>query len=254
MEFLILPSTGFAESRLQFLASYVINGQIAIDAGAVGCGLELSDQKRITDVFLSHSHLDHIATLPIFLDNVYEEGPDCVIVHGLEETLATVRQNILNDRIWPDFVALSSEESPFLKLNVIQPRTSISIAGVTIEPIELIHTVPTVGFVIDSGGAKIALISDTAPSDQLLETLLQIPNLNAIFLECSFPNQLEWLAQRSKHFSTQSFERFARSFPESVRIIAVHVKPAWYDVTTEELQSPGRGNIEIGRIGVSYHF
>jgi phosphoribosyl 1,2-cyclic phosphodiesterase len=72
-------------SDLQFLVSFLINDEVAIDAGAIGLLADLQRQQRVRHVFITHEHLDHIATLPIFLENVYEPGPDSVEVLALDE-------------------------------------------------------------------------------------------------------------------------------------------------------------------------
>lgn len=242
------------EAQHQYLVSYVVNDSVAIDAGSVGFGLSLPAQRRITDVILSHCHLDHVASLPIFLDNVYQHGPQCVNVHGSDQTLAVLQQDMFNDRIWPDFVSLSTPASPFLKLNSIFGLVPVTIGKLRITPLPLVHIVPTYGFVIEDESSAVAIVSDTYHGSSVWPYLAKVPNLRAVLLECSFPDQLDWLADRALHLTPCSFAAEARYVPPSVRVVAIHIKPAWYDPVVAELQALGLPNLEIGQVGVEYHF
>jgi glyoxylase-like metal-dependent hydrolase (beta-lactamase superfamily II) len=116
----LLPSSVGASGMLQFSQSVLINDYTAIDAGSVGCLVPLERQQLIRDVFLSHSHLDHIGSLPFFLDNVYRPVPECPRILASAATFASLRSDVFNDRIWPDFVRLSREETPFLRLQELR--------------------------------------------------------------------------------------------------------------------------------------
>ena len=50
--------------------SFLINHNILIDAGTGVGDLTLEEMRRIDHVFLTHSHLDHVAALPLMLDSV----------------------------------------------------------------------------------------------------------------------------------------------------------------------------------------
>lgn len=243
-----------AESRLQYLVSYLVNDRVAIDAGCLGFGLPLAAQKQVTDVFLSHCHMDHVASLPIFLDNVYEYGPDCVTVHGSDQTLATLQQDLLNNRIWPDFISLSTPASPFLKLNPLTELQPTAVGNMRITPLSLMHVVPTFGFLIEDDSAAVAVISDTHHGLEIWRHLATVPNLQAVFLECSFPNELDWLADKALHLIPLSFSAEVRQLPSTVRFIAIHIKPAWYDAIVDELQALQISNVEISNVGVEYQF
>jgi cAMP phosphodiesterase len=254
VKFQAVPSGMQAESQYQYLVSYIVDEHIAIDAGSLGFGLSLFEQKQITDVFLSHCHLDHTASLAIFLDNVYQAGPDCVTVHGNSHALAALQTDILNDRIWPDFVSLSTPESPFLRLSELSPLKPVSVAGLTVTPVELKHVIPTFGFIVSNAAVSIAVISDTHHGTGVLSVVGKIPNLKAVFLECSFPNQLDWLADKSLHLIPRTFAAEIRLLPKGTRIIAIHIKPAWHDLVVTELRTLGLSNIEIGEVGKVYEF
>ena len=82
-----------------------MNDVVAFDAGPLGLLADLAKQERVRHVFLTHEHLDHIATLPILLENVYSPGPDCVELLGLPDVLDFIHRDIFNGRVWPDFFA-----------------------------------------------------------------------------------------------------------------------------------------------------
>lgn len=243
-----------AETRYQYLVSYVVNDHIAIDAGCLGFGYPLEWQKQVTDLFLTHCHLDHVASLPIFLDNVYEYGPECVRVHGSATTLQVLQQDMLNDRLWPDFVQLSTPASPFLTLHPLAEYTTVTVSRTRVTALPLTHVVPVYGYLIEDEQSAVAVISDTHHGSGVWEYLSRVPNLRAVLLECSFPNRLGWLADKAHHLVPESFAAEVRQLPSMVRVIAIHIKPAWYDPTVSELMALGLPNVEISQVGVDYHF
>ena len=87
-----LPSTVGTLATKQFCISAVINDTIAIDAGSIGLLWPVERQMQIQQIFLSHSHLDHVASLPLFLDNIYRRGPDCPSVYACEATIKCLRE------------------------------------------------------------------------------------------------------------------------------------------------------------------
>ena len=74
MKVQLLPSTfdesGKASSR-QHLPCFVIDDVVAIDAGSLAMACTDQQRANIRDIVLSHAHLDHIAGLPLFIDDLY---------------------------------------------------------------------------------------------------------------------------------------------------------------------------------------
>ena len=62
----LLPSS-LPPTEAQFLVSFLVNDTVTIDAGPLGLLSDLRKQERVRHVFLTHEHIDHIATLPILL-------------------------------------------------------------------------------------------------------------------------------------------------------------------------------------------
>ena len=94
--------------------SLLLDDDILIDAGTGVCDLSLDAMAKIDWVFLTHSHLDHILSLPLLLDSVGAKRSKPVHVYGLPETVATLKQHIFNGKIWPDFSVIPTAEKPFM--------------------------------------------------------------------------------------------------------------------------------------------
>ena len=249
-----LPSTVGTPAAKQFGISALVDDTIAIDAGTIGLLWPIDRQMKIKHVFLSHSHLDHVASLPLFLDNIYKPGPDCPSVYACDASEKCLREDIFNDRLWPDFLRLSEEESPFLKLHTLKQEVPVRLPGLTVTPVPLKHVVPTMGFILQDSVSAIAIVSDTGPSERIWELLAAIENLRAVILDCSFPNSHRWLADKSGHLCPELFEKEIHDLPDSVRIIAYHLKPCFFDEIARELKLIPRANLEIGVPGREYNF
>lgn len=252
MKIRILPSAP-NNSLHQFAATYVVNDTVVIDAGCIGFA-PLAEQRRVRHVVLSHAHLDHVNSLPIFLDNVYQSGSDVVSVYGSEHVLTALREHFFNDQIWPDLCRLSREETPFLKLVLISDYEPIQCDGLTVRPVPLNHVIPTNGFVLSDEHSSVAFVSDTGPTDRIWEVCNQTDNLKAVFLEAAFPNSMQWLADKAQHLTPELFAAEARKLNRNLPLIAVHIKPCWYDTVAEELKALAIDNLAPGNSDQVYEF
>lgn len=252
----IVPSSVGESCRHQILATYLINDVVAIDAGVLGLLSPLAAQRQVRHVFLSHSHLDHMATLPIFIDNVYLHGPECPTVWSSPLTQQTLQQDIFNDRLWPDMIRLSGEESPFLKLETLTPEQPVEVEGLRITPIELQHVVPTFGFLVEELATKAAVlfVSDTGPTERIWEIANQTPGLKGVFLEASFPNSMRWLADKAAHLTPELFRDELAKLKQSVPVHVIHVKLAFESQILAELQALQLPNLAIAEPGATLDF
>lgn len=126
--------------------SFLIGDSILLDAGTGVGDLTLEEMGKIDHVLLTHSHLDHIAALPLMLDAVSSQRRNPVQVHALAATISALQTHVFNNVIWPDFSAIPSAASPFLQYQAFELGDVLSIAGVQIEVLPAHHIVPAVGF------------------------------------------------------------------------------------------------------------
>jgi ribonuclease BN (tRNA processing enzyme) len=61
------------------------------------------------------------------------------------------------------------------------------------------HTVPAVGYLLDSGKGSLVFTGDTGPNDALWVVVNRIENLKFLIIETAFSDKDRWLAELSKH-------------------------------------------------------
>lgn len=249
----LLPSSVPA-SESQFLVSFLVNDAVAIDAGPLGLLADLDRQRLVRHVFLTHEHIDHIASLPIFLENVHEPGPACVELLGGSTVLDVLHRDIFNGRVWPDFFGLSSGANRFVRATPVQAGEPVARSGLTITPLPVSHCVDTLGYLVDDGRTAVAFPSDTGPTGPLWAMLTAAARLDAVFLEVSFPDSQAELAAATGHHCPTSFAAEIRKLSRRVRWIVVHRKPRYARQIAAELAALALPDVELVIPGRVYEF
>src|SRR5436853_7580276 len=105
---------------------FLIDGKLAVDGGAITAALELEDILRIDDIFLTHSHFDHVKDVPLMTDLLVGKRQKPVVVHGAPETIEAMDKDVFNDRVWPDFRVIPTKEDPVLAFDPIPPGKTVT--------------------------------------------------------------------------------------------------------------------------------
>jgi ribonuclease BN (tRNA processing enzyme) len=254
MKIQILGSSLHDTARRQYVSSYLVNGTVAIDAGCLGFYGTCQEQEAIRHVFLTHSHADHTASLPIFVENVRMRTGDCPRIYGSTETLDAVQKHIFNGVIWPDYVVLSKNMPPFMDLCPLQPEVAVEADGLQVTPVSVDHVVPTFGYVVSDGESAVVFGGDSGPTKRLWEIARQVAGLRAVFLEASFPNSMARLAKKSCHLTAEMFDREVAKIPAGVKVVAVHIKSHYHEQVVRELHALQLPNVVISECGREYNF
>lgn len=247
-----IPSASDTDAAYQFLTSFIINDHIAIDAGAIGLVSPPSRQKQIRHVFLSHSHIDHVATLPMFLHNAYDPPCECVRLYASQFVHDCLRRDMFNGHLWPDLIKLSDSSNPLIELIPLQESQPVQIGTLQITPISVDHVVPCFAFLLEEPGTTAAIITDTGPTQAVWKKLRSAETLAAVFLEASFPQAFQSMAEKSKHLTTSQFLHEITKLDQVVPLYAIHLKAEFHDQIVCELQALGLDNLEIAQPGREY--
>ncbi len=253
MELVLLPSSTGPDVGFQFLTTYLFDGVLAVDAGSLGFWGDLPGQARVRDVVLTHSHADHIASLPVLLENVYGEGPP-VVVHASAAVLDCLRRDVFNDRVFPDLISREPAAGPFARFRELAPGKPVRVGGLTVVAAPLVHPTPTSAILVRDAGGAVLVATETGPSDELWAFAAKAEGLKAVLLDVTFPDALKWLADLSGHMTPAQFAAERAKGPAGVPTFAIHLKPKSRDTVRRELKALKLPGVEVMVPGKVYRF
>lgn len=229
-------SGGIGGSRLR-TTSFLLDHDILIDAGTGVADLTVEELARIDHVFLTHTHIDHVCALPLMIDSVAERRRGRpVTVHASAEVLEILRKHLFNWLLWPDFFELPTKDAPLLEQHALELGEKISLGGRTIVALPVDHTVPAVGYAIDSGEATLVFSGDTGPCDAFWQAVNKLDHLRYLIVECAFPNRGRELAALSKHLCPEMLAEELKKLHADCSIFVTHLKPGQSELTMEEIE------------------
>lgn len=217
--------------------SFLVDADVLIDAGTGVGDLTLDEMSGIEQVLLTHSHLDHVAALPLMVDAVASRRSTPLKVYALTGAIEALKTHIFNDVIWPDFSRIPTPTAPFLSFHEIQVGQTLQLGGKRVEVLPAVHTVPAVGYAVTAGKGSWVFTGDTERNPAFWERLNQM-NVAMLVIETAFSNREKNLARRSLHLSPQALADEldciapGRQYP----IYITHTKPAETELIMAEIQ------------------
>ena len=255
MKIELLPSSFDGNGRAtleQRLTCFVIDDRVAIDAGSLALALTADQHNQVRDIVVTHPHMDHVASLPIFVDDLYSTLKEPVRIYATQEVIDLLERDVFNWTVYPRFSELDNDYGPVLQYVPIPPGQEFSVAHLRMTAISVNHIVPTVGLVVSDTKATVAFSSDTAETDEFWHTVNRQKHVDALLVEASFPNSMSRLAEVSRHFTPAALGKELQKLNHNgLDILAVHLKPAYRQTIIEELDAlgiPKLGVMEPGRV------
>ncbi|HEY4316970.1 MAG TPA: 3',5'-cyclic-nucleotide phosphodiesterase [Herbaspirillum sp.] len=218
-----------------------VDDDILVDAGTGAADLSLEALARIDHVFITHSHLDHIACLPFILDSVGDMRDKPLTMYATQETQDVIRTHIFNWKIWPDFSLIPTPGKPFLRFQTISPGVPTVLGARSVTALPANHTVPAVGYLLDSGSASLAFSGDTSVCDDLWRVLNGVGNLRHLIIEAAFPNDERALALLSKHLCPSLLLEELDKLRQPTEVAVTHAKPGMFERIRQEIMDGPHG-------------
>lgn len=219
----------------QRTTSFLLDDDILIDAGSGVGDLSVDELRHIDHIFVTHSHLDHITSIPFLVDTVGFLRDLPLTIHALPEVLDALHKHVFNWTIWPDFLQIPNDNGPFMRFEPFQLGETITMGGRKITSFHAEHVVPAVGFHLDSGQGSLVFSGDTTTNDRMWETVNRIDNLRYLIIETAFSNLDYDLAVVSKHLCPSLLALELAKMKVSPEIFITHLKPAEIAVTMKEV-------------------
>jgi ribonuclease BN (tRNA processing enzyme) len=207
---------------------FLVDGVMAIDAGALTATLPLEELLKVDDILLTHSHFDHVKDVPLLADLLVGRRRRPLRVHASRGCARTVRQSIFNGRLWPDFTRIPDRRNPVLEIRPFDPARPFRVGRYQVRPVPVCHPVESVGFVISDGRSAIAVSGDTGPTTRFWEVVNRRRDIKALLVEMSFPNGMQALADVSGHLTPNTLaSELAKVQRNGCPVYLYHLKPAY---------------------------
>lgn len=255
MKIQLLPSTfdekGCATPE-QRLTCFLIDDRVTIDAGSIALATTDEQRRTVRDIIITHPHMDHIASLPIFVDDLFATLEEPIRIHAVQEVIDALERDVFNWTVYPRFSELTNEHGRVMEYRPIRVGEEFEVAHLRVTAVNVNHIVPTIGMIVSDGKTTIAFSSDTAETEEFWTLVNQTPRVDALLIEASFPNSMAQLAEVSRHFTPESLNRELHKLDHNgLDILTVHLKPAYRETMVDELLAlkiPKLQIMEPGRV------
>lgn len=224
MELKVLGCSGGVGGQLR-TTTLLIDDDVLIDAGTGLGDLNLQAMASIRHIFLTHSHLDHITSIPFLVDTLFDTIKEPIVIHGLAETINALKTHIFNNVIWPDFAHLPNSDNPVMQYQVMQPGEIVEIERRKFEMIEVNHIVPGVGYRVESTTGAFAFSGDTTTNNTFWTALNKHSRLDLLIVESAFTNKDVTLCHLSGHYCADLLGSDLAKLTHQPDIYISHNKP-----------------------------
>ncbi len=258
MRIQLLPSTidenGRASVR-QHLLSIIVDDTVAIDAGSLAFSCSDKQRSQIRDVILTHTHLDHIAGLPLFIDDLFATLDGPIRIHATREMIDILERDIFNWSIYPRFSELSNDNGPVVEYHEFAKGAAFDVAHLSIRSVAVNHQVAANGYIVSDGKGSVAISGDTAETDEFWEKCNETDDLKAILVECAFPDELSELASVSHHLTPRGLASELKKFKHGdCPVYVINMKPMYRETVVSQLNEANIPRVEILDVGKVYEW
>ncbi len=236
--------------------SLLIDKSIMLDAGSFSYSMSFEQQLAVDHVIVSHAHCDHVKDLAMFADLIIGHRKKPVHIYASAGAMQVIRNDMFNNRLWPDFFSLPNPENPVLKQVVFPLERSFRVGPLSVRAVAVSHSVESVGFLIRSpSGGTFVYTGDTGPTEQLWRMANRLKDLKLVLIETKFPNDLQVVADAAGHLTPKTLEQELKKIrAKDVQIGVYHLKPDRFELLLEEIEALADSRLSIVKIGDRYRF
>ncbi|MCW8894734.1 HD domain-containing phosphohydrolase [Sulfurimonas sp.] len=219
-------------------SAFELNETNVIDAGNLLNPLE-EKSANIENIWLTHSHLDHISDIAYILDNYFDIREKTLNIIGLPETIQAIKKHFFNDLIWPDFSKIALQNSDKMVVEYVELELGVENIigkGESIEAFKTDHTVPSCGYIYKKNKRAVIITADTCSLATLIDKVNNDKEIKSMVLECSFSSDMEKLAKKSKHLTPKLlFKELKKLKRDDINLYINHLKPNYLEKIKEEI-------------------
>jgi len=243
----LLGSGGSAVSATRACPCMLIDDQTVFDLGSGSLKnliTSKTDTNRISKVFISHSHADHITDLIAFLWTIQIGG---------RTTSLDLYGPLGFRRIFDLLLTCTSTPEGFFKFPLTTHELSFGDQVENIRTCKASHSIPTLAFRVESTNGTFCYSADTVYSPEIVNLA---KNVDLLLHEATFLEDQVQIANLTRHSTARSAGITARE-AEAKKLVLFHIPPP-NDHREQEFQNEASsaygGDVEIGHDLTTFTF
>jgi ribonuclease BN (tRNA processing enzyme) len=215
--------------------SMLLDHDTLIDAGTGVGDLSINELAQIDHIFVTHSHMDHVGSIPFIVDTVGWMRNRPMTVHATQETLSILKTHLFNWKLWPDFSQIPDAQNPVMRFEPVTVGGAVALNGRRVTALPANHVVPAVGYHLDSGKASLVFTGDTTSNDAFWPIVNEIANLKYLIIETALSDRERDLAQLAKHLCPSLLAEELSKLRLTPEIYITHLKPRESELIMQQI-------------------
>lgn len=176
----------------------------------------------ISDLFITHAHIDHLGGLPSLIESFRLAGRRRPLrIFALPETMA-VAKKLLDTFAFE----LTLESWPFaVSLNTVDEESQLSFLGVPARLYRMAHSIPSAGLRLELASGPLAYTCDTEPNPAIATLAKQA---RVLITECTTLRKNVDMARQAKHMTAfEAGQQASECGAESLALVHLGVAEGW---------------------------